>query len=1059
LDLLPDIAAGDLTRWSIPEVVAAAFRATATGTVTIEQGAGDARMYLRYGIPCGVNLFVGFRSLAYFLLEKKILDQATLDDTVGEAKRRGVRHGQVLVERRLLTVTDLDALLHLQHQSNLSGLGLLREGRYELRGWERPPQWTEDLALDPVAAIVEALQSDELFDRRQAIVRAAAEAAPLARAADWESAFTRLPLDGPQRRSLSGFGGGGLETFGAGILDPAVAEATGCTFLLLGLLDSARPARSAEAAPAQAPREPDAIDDAFARVVQPTAAVPAPRSNGPSAADPRRPPFPDAAVEALPGVPDLPPTPLSAASLAPLAAPGVPGPAFRPPPASSMPPPDPRFFAPTRIQRPGPIAAPGLPGAAPRPAPPTPHATSLPPGFPATFAPGPIASRPTGQETPSLMPVPGFPGQFQIGTPSGTPADNQAADGPPTRISERSRVLDLDPGEPGETLELDIDRAPEEMARNLREPHPAPAPPAGAHNWVPAAPPNQAPTRLPMTAPPPDRPGGAVPRTGARQPGARRTPPDEDDGASSAPADAEPQPPPAVPDVPVFAPPAEPSPEEDDTFMLQIAPRRRSWLSEPPPARPQPTPTPPSGAVPSPTETPTYAQGSTGSTAAQDRPAAGKAVAGSPPAPVLVPAPQATPPIVPAPVPIVPAPPPTPVPIVPAAPPAAAPSAESPPVALVPPAPAPEKAPETPAGGAEQAGMAPPPPSPAAAAETPAEDGPNAPDAAQPILHPSSFILHPSQEPAPAAEAPAPTSAADAAERRAADARRRLLNRAMRNVAGGLLSRERPPPAPPPPAPAAPPPPAPPAAEPEPPAPETPADPDIEQEILERCARLRKEDHFTRLGLDAQATTEQVKTAFLRLAKRYHPDKLGADGHAAVLPRVRELFAAIKESYDVLVDPATRQRYVAQLENSGRAGTTDDARASFQKAVALSRRRDLVNAETELVRAVEIDPKPEYLAELAWLLFSNPTRREKATAQIHELVRRMLRDGPDHDRPWVVAAYVARSDGEQEKSERYFRRALEVNPRNVEAAREVRLLDLRKAGDRKPGILDRIRGK
>jgi len=57
------------------------------------------------------------------------------------------------------------------------------------------------------------------------------------------------------------------------------------------------------------------------------------------------------------------------------------------------------------------------------------------------------------------------------------------------------------------------------------------------------------------------------------------------------------------------------------------------------------------------------------------------------------------------------------------------------------------------------------------------------------------------------------------------------------------------------------------------------------------------------LGVAETATTDQVKKAFRALAREAHPDVAGED------PAVLERFKRIRKAYEVLVDPASRQRY------------------------------------------------------------------------------------------------------------------------------------------------------
>jgi len=78
---------------------------------------------------------------------------------------------------------------------------------------------------------------------------------------------------------------------------------------------------------------------------------------------------------------------------------------------------------------------------------------------------------------------------------------------------------------------------------------------------------------------------------------------------------------------------------------------------------------------------------------------------------------------------------------------------------------------------------------------------------------------------------------------------------------------------------------------------------------------MAKRDYYEVLGISKNASEDEVKKAFRKLAVKYHPDKEGGS---------EEKFKEINEAYEVLKDKQKRQRY-DQFGHAGVGGSSGGA--------------------------------------------------------------------------------------------------------------------------------------
>ena len=219
-------------------------------------------------------------------------------------------------------------------------------------------------------------------------------------------------------------------------------------------------------------------------------------------------------------------------------------------------------------------------------------------------------------------------------------------------------------------------------------------------------------------------------------------------------------------------------------------------------------------------------------------------------------------------------------------------------------------------------------------------------------------------------------------------------------------------------------------------------------EIRERASH-GSADYYELLGVAVDAIPSVIQAAFFQLAKKWHPDRLGPD-----LVDVRDLatkvFARMSEAHQILSDASRRKEYDDLRKDGGGSAEEQEqvqrvirAATAFQKAEVLMKRNNSVAALEEARKALELDPsQADYIALLAWIESS------QLNANLEELLARVekaQRLEPNNTRiRWYRGSLLKRL-GKNGKAIGDFRFIVENDPRHVDAQREIRLYEMRKA--------------
>jgi len=263
-----------------------------------------------------------------------------------------------------------------------------------------------------------------------------------------------------------------------------------------------------------------------------------------------------------------------------------------------------------------------------------------------------------------------------------------------------------------------------------------------------------------------------------------------------------------------------------------------------------------------------------------------------------------------------------------------------------------------------------------------------------------------------------------------------------------------------------------------PPPPAAVRDPEVlawRERIQSKAAAVSSQNYFEMLGLEPGADAASVQEAFGRLAREFHPDRAARPGLGDLAEALGYIFSNLSEARATLTSPEMRREYEAAMkggaartsylpgarDNRGADEVRDalEAEQLFQKALMLHKRGDYPKSLDLIDRARELNPNQgEYLAVWANI----QACRRSADAQVEDLIaalRRAEEMAPRSERVQLYLGQLLKRAGNVSEARMRFQRVVESNPRNIEASRELRLMEMRRGkGQEKKSFIRKLLG-
>jgi len=239
--------------------------------------------------------------------------------------------------------------------------------------------------------------------------------------------------------------------------------------------------------------------------------------------------------------------------------------------------------------------------------------------------------------------------------------------------------------------------------------------------------------------------------------------------------------------------------------------------------------------------------------------------------------------------------------------------------------------------------------------------------------------------------------------------------------------------------------------------------------VLRVYNRVSQGNFFEILAVNDNPTEGEVRIAYHKIAKEFHPDRFFGRASEEVRAQVEDIFRRITEAYEALNTQEKIAAYLKKLESDAETAPKTDSRIegvkriimaeqNFQNGKQYLKEKRYARAASEFRKALEISMnEAEYVAYYGWALYNVPREhnisaedaklfadQSESDLQFNgrEALNRAVQINPRSERAYLFLGSVYKSQGLKEFAEKQFEKALICNPKCIEALRELRLIKL-----------------
>jgi tetratricopeptide (TPR) repeat protein len=250
------------------------------------------------------------------------------------------------------------------------------------------------------------------------------------------------------------------------------------------------------------------------------------------------------------------------------------------------------------------------------------------------------------------------------------------------------------------------------------------------------------------------------------------------------------------------------------------------------------------------------------------------------------------------------------------------------------------------------------------------------------------------------------------------------------------------------------------------------------QEIVEAFEGLTTRTHFEVLGIPRASSETQVKEAYFRLARRFHPDVHHDLTLADLKDKLEAVFIRLGEAYEVLRNARSRSSYESDLaqrapRGPGAAPSTPSAPAppdpqqearlidetlrKADKRYGEEKYWDAIQLLEPMIPRAQAAQKQKVRVLLAKCYLKNPNWVKRA----EEMLLTVVHEDPKQMDAYFILGMIYKKGGLRSRAVTMLRKVLELRPEHEGAAAEIGelILDEPPPPEEGGGLLKKLFGK